>query len=215
MRTWTDEQLTEAVKLSTNYAEVMRNLNLKPRGSNYSTVKRSITRLELDVTHFYGQAWRKGKVGGGTRKPIEEFLVFGHTNTSHLKNRLIKEELLERKCYGCLNVVWQGQPIPLELEHKDGVNENNVLDNLTLLCPNCHALTETYRGKNVKVRANRKPYQRKSRATKIDWPSNEELLDRLAKSNYSAVGRELGVSDNAVRKRLSRGCGEIGSTRQT
>jgi len=70
--------------------------------------------------------------------------------TFKLKHRLIREGILEPKCYRCGLTTWQGLPIPLELEHKNGNPHDNSLDNLTLLCPNCHALTATYRGKNKK-----------------------------------------------------------------
>jgi len=54
------------------------------------------------------------------------------------------------KCESCSNTEWLGDPIPLELEHIDGNNKNQVKENLLLLCPNCHAKTSTYRGKNIK-----------------------------------------------------------------
>ena len=90
--------------------------------------------------------------GAKTRKtPIELILVKGSKfSIIHLKWRLIEEGLKEWKCEGCGNTEWLGNPIPLELHHKDGDNTNHELDNLALLCPNCHALTDTYCGKNNK-----------------------------------------------------------------
>ena len=69
-----------------------------------------------------------------------------------MKKRLLREGVFQRKCYGCDLTEWMGRPIPIELEHKNGDSTDNRLENLTLLCPNCHALTETYRAKNVKPR---------------------------------------------------------------
>ena len=66
-----------------------------------------------------------------------------------LKQRLIKEKVKEHKCEGCEEVLWLNKPIPLELHHKDGNSKNHKLENLSLLCPNCHAFTETYRAKNI------------------------------------------------------------------
>lgn len=71
--------------------------------------------------------------------------------SSRLKTRLIKEHYKEHKCERCGLTEWQGVPIPLELHHKDGNRFNNSLDNLIILCPNCHALTDNYRGKNTKA----------------------------------------------------------------
>ena len=62
-----------------------------------------------------------------------------------LRKRLIREGFFEHKCYKCKNSKWNNKDIPLELEHKDGDHSNNNLNNLTLLCPNCHAQTPTYR----------------------------------------------------------------------
>jgi 5-methylcytosine-specific restriction endonuclease McrA len=62
--------------------------------------------------------------------------------------RLISENVFERKCYNCKQTTWLEKDIPLELHHIDGDHSNNELSNLTLLCPNCDALTDNYRGKN-------------------------------------------------------------------
>ena len=72
-----------------------------------------------------------------------------YTSTFHFKNRLLKEGMFEHKCYGCQRTEWRGRPIPLELEHRDGNRRINAIENLTLLCPNCHALTGTHRGKDM------------------------------------------------------------------
>src|SRR5690606_13629811 len=84
----------------------------------------------------------------GPKKPIEELLTNKRTNSHRLRKRLISEGLFEARCNKCERTEWNGLPIPLELEHIDGNNGNNLLENLKLLCPNCHAQTETYRGKN-------------------------------------------------------------------
>ena len=70
--------------------------------------------------------------------------------TNKVRQKLLKEGIKKHICEGCLNTTWNGQPIPLEVHHKDGDKTKNDLENLQLLCPNCHALTDTYRGKNTK-----------------------------------------------------------------
>ena len=67
-----------------------------------------------------------------------------------LAKRLIKEGIKEYKCECCNLSKWQNKPIPLELHHINGIHSDNRLENLQLLCPNCHALTDSYRGKNIK-----------------------------------------------------------------
>lgn len=72
-----------------------------------------------------------------------------YINTNHLKNRLIKEGLLEYRCYICGNIgEWNRQPLSLQLDHINGNHTDNRLENLRLLCPNCHSQTETYGRKN-------------------------------------------------------------------
>jgi 5-methylcytosine-specific restriction endonuclease McrA len=68
--------------------------------------------------------------------------------SNKLRLRLLSENIFEHKCYSCGLSEWLGVPIPIELEHIDGDSKNHIITNLTLLCPNCHALTDTYRGKN-------------------------------------------------------------------
>lgn len=110
------------------------------------------------------RAWRRGltkddpKYGdsiarsssNSRRKDLSEVLVKGnHVSTIHLKWRLIEEGVKKWRCERCNNTEWLGDKIPLELHHKDGDRTNNELDNLELLCPNCHAFTDTYRGRNM------------------------------------------------------------------
>ena len=104
----------------------------------------------IDISGHKGQAIRKG-VKFGPRRPIEDYLN-GNIKISSLKLkiRLIKDGFFTKQCSHCKLHKWIDQDIPLELHHIDGVNSNNKLENLCLLCPNCHALTENYRGKNKK-----------------------------------------------------------------
>ena len=151
-RKWTDQDFVEAVRTSSSYAQVITKLHLQVAGSNYDTVKRKINELHLDVSHMTGKAWNQGERFTPLREaqPLNEILVEHSTfvNANHLRERLLKEGLKQRKCECCGNTQWQGQPIPLELHHINAIRDDQRLENLQLLCPNCHALTDNYRGKN-------------------------------------------------------------------
>lgn len=162
-RKWTDEQFVEAVKNSLSYAEVLRRLGLKAAGSNYDTVKRKISELNLDTSHMTGQAWNQGEKYRQIKpkQPIEEILVEHSTyvNTNYLRQRLLNEGLKEKKCECCGNSEWMGVPIALELHHINGIKDDLRIENLQILCPNCHAFTDNYRGKNIGMSAQEETFE--------------------------------------------------------
>jgi Zn finger protein HypA/HybF involved in hydrogenase expression len=94
---------------------------------------------------------------------LEQILVENSTfQTNKLRKRLLETGLKEHKCENCNNTEWMGKPIPLELSHKNGVNNDHRLENLELLCPNCHAQTPTYRGKNWGMAGNKHHYNKRA-----------------------------------------------------
>jgi len=149
LKKYTEEQLVKAVKKSFSLAQALKQLGLVPCGGNYLVLKKAIAHFNLDISHFTGQLWNKGK-RIGERQPLEKYLNNEIRILSFkLKRRLISEGIFQKKCSNCNRQNWLGKPIPLELDHIDGNPLDNNLSNLRLLCPNCHALTPTYRGKNI------------------------------------------------------------------
>ena len=148
-RKYTEKQFINAVSESYSYSEVCRKIGISPKGGNLKTVKDKIEKLGLDKSHFTGQRWNRGKTSDShssiRKKDISEILVENSGwSSSAVRNRLIKEGLKENKCECCGRSEWMGVQIPLELHHINEIHTDNRLENLLILCPNCHALTDSH-----------------------------------------------------------------------
>ncbi|MGH3116988.1 MAG: HNH endonuclease [Gaiellales bacterium] len=155
-RTWKDDDLKQAVQESTSLRQIMRRLNLKPVGGNYALIKKYIRILSIDSSHLKGHAWNKGLRGTyRPPKPINELLVDGIDFWSHgLKRRLIAEGLKPSYCEECgWSVRTPEGHLPLEIHHINGNSRDNRLENLQILCPNCHSLKPYYRARKLKIPA--------------------------------------------------------------
>lgn len=141
--------IINVIRESHSVSQVIDKLNLTKCGSVHSAVKNYIKANNINTDHFTGQGWNKNTyiprvnldVYFTNSKPIQ---------SNKLRKRLLKDGYFKHQCSSCNLTEWLGKPIALELDHIDGVNTNNSPDNLRLLCPNCHAQTTTYRGKNIK-----------------------------------------------------------------
>jgi hypothetical protein len=216
-KNYTDQEIINAAKESISCAQLLCKLNLKPVGGNYATIKRKLAKLDIDCSHWTGQGWNKDK-------KLKNWKDYTNTNSS--KKHLIKE--LGHKCEKCLISIWYDKPIPLEVHHINGDRTNNSLENLQLLCPNCHACTENWRGRknntqeieNIGIKNDRKICKIKSEKrkflnvkqsktqyiskTKITWPNKEELENMIKNQSMSSIAKLLGVSDNAVKSRAKK-----------
>ena len=126
---------------------------MENKGGNYKTVKNRCEEENIDISHIkLGLNSNKGRKFFVEKTPINELLVKNSNFCrTHLKEMLIEENIIEYKCIECgNNGIWQGKNLSLQLEHKNGVSNDNRKHNLCFLCPNCHSQTKSYCGKKRK-----------------------------------------------------------------
>ena len=125
-------------------AFIARQLQCKPTTLNQCLEKMGIV--------YAGNKSGKGIRRDPKYKSAYEYMSSGSFITSHkLKLKLLRDNIKQYKCENCGLSEWMNQPIPLELHHKDGDHYNNDLENLQILCANCHALQPGNSGSNIKT----------------------------------------------------------------
>lgn len=137
------EEIEEAVKESLSIAEVCRKIGIIAGGGNYKTLRYKTRKWNIDISHFTGAAWNVGKRYRQINKAqdLKEILIGNShfVSGTKLKERLFKEGIKQRRCEKCTLEIWNNLPIPLEINHINGLHYDNRLENIEILCPNCHA----------------------------------------------------------------------------
>jgi hypothetical protein len=221
---YSEDEARKAVAASRSYSEALVRLGLRPAGGNHATLKKYLALWGISIEHFdFGAS---PPVREPT--PLAEILVEVSTyHRAHLKRRLLAEGLKQPRCEMCgQGELWRGTRMALILDHANGVWNDNRLENLRILCPNCNATLDTHCGrKNKRERAERlcvycgMPFWPRAKTQRfcsrqcgvrhnapaqrrVEWPPYHQLRAEVAASSFLAVGRKYGVSDNAIRKWL-------------
>lgn len=200
-----------------------------PTGGNHVTLRKYIAVWGISTDHFDPEAARIEALSRREGRPLDELLVEGSTvSRGNLKRRLYRTGLKERVCELCgQDERWQGLKMSLILDHVNGVSNDNRIENLRIVCPNCAATLPTHCGRNIpreracahceKTFEPNRPEQRycsvgcgvtdtcggpQPERRKAQRPPIRQLLCEIGESSYREVGRRYGVSDNAIRKWL-------------
>jgi len=213
MREYKEVELKKVVAESKTFREVLLKFERNQSSSSYKVLRKKIKEFKIDVTHFLNQSERikeMYKKGLLVKKTTEEIFCENSTvSRSTVKKRIIDDSILKYKCKKCgQGEMWNGEKITLILDHINGVRNDNRIKNLRFMCPNCDATLQTFctgsEGLEVKKKIDRrkikKKYKPRMSGRKVERPNKEKLKKKIKTMSMCAIGREYGVSDNAVRK---------------
>lgn len=203
-----EEDLKKAIKNNLSWASTCRYLGIKDRGGNQSNLKNTAIKLGIDFSHFTGKGWLKNKTY--TKVDINEYLQNNKKINSHnLKIKLFKTGVKKKECEICGTSNWLGEEVVFELDHIDSNHHNNFLNNLQILCPNCHAMETRKRINSKKFKKlDKRKTERKIRLNtrKVkNRPELNTLINDVKLIGYRGTGKKYNVSDNCIRKWIKSG----------
>lgn len=221
------DKFQELLNTSNSFVDILIKIGLDPYNGNHKTLNHRIKEEGFDISILEqnrkkNQERHMKSLLEKRTYSLEDVLVENSNYGSYnLKQKLLSKNILENKCSVCNNNgEWCGKKLSLQLDHINGINNDNRLENLRLLCPNCHSQTDTFSGKRHKVinfceDCGEKIHKQSKRCFKCSSTlkgikqrkfeiNKEELENLINKYPMTTVGKMLGVSDNAVRKRCKK-----------
>lgn len=208
-------ELQELINKSSTLTDICNIIGIKMGNGSVKTLYRRFKEEEFDFTQFRINR----KIFLSSRKPKFNIVWDENSPTGRnvIKRFIIKNNTIPYECFNCKNIgSWFNKTLSLQLEHKNGLNNDNRLENLCFLCPNCHSQTATYAGRNskntqdnvcfvertvIQKESSEKKKLRFKKARKFEVEEN--VLKKLVEDNipFTTIGKMFGVSDNAIRKR--------------
>jgi 5-methylcytosine-specific restriction endonuclease McrA len=218
-----EKEVCENALKTSSFYELCKKVDRWPCRENIITLKKILDKHKIDYSNFINA--NKSHKYTIPKRAINEYLKKDceyRISTNHLKIRLLKEKIKEYRCEKCGNTEWNGKEIPLQLHHINGDSNDNRLENLQILCPNCHAQTDNFsRPKVIKEKnkcivcgaeiSNKAKYCRECyhktedgkryRQDKLLKVSKEELIEEYKKcGSFKILGKKYGVSDKTISK---------------
>ena len=223
----TKDELQKLINESSTYSEVLRKLNIQVHTSYFNMLYKKIEEENIDLLLFNKNKKEYtdkqiSRVIKNNSFPDEMFFIENCLrNRKDMKRRILKNRILPYECDICKNKgEWNNSILTLQIDHINGISNDNRIENIRFLCPNCHSQTDTYTGKNKagqKICSCGKKIHRRStfchscakknksgkfkpKKTKINWPDKETLKRLVFEKPLTSLSKDLGVSDNAIRK---------------
>jgi len=213
--------LKDVVEKSSSYREVISALGLSKSGSKYKSVQKWIQLLEISTSHFTSPGFKKGHI---VNRISDDAVLVENSPYDQSVLRRVAKGIIPEICSECgVSDEYNGKPLTLQLDHINGIRNDNRKENLRWVCPNCHSQTPTWGSKRRPVNLHPcivcgDPCKKKYCSSKccgvdhrakgiigvhkIAWPDNKTLTKMITTAGYEATARVLGVSGNAVRKHL-------------
>lgn len=203
-----EEKVLKVLPESNSLNDVCHNLGLKGVNWYYKKIKDIIKKYNIDISHF-GTLKKTNVHSFAKLSDVEYFSAGTHRSGGNMLKRLIQDGHKEHKCEKCGRIEWEGHPIPLQVHHINGDHFDNRIENLQVLCSNCHSLTDTF-GKKKHIEKRKKTSGKKERISVEVITENlvkekEDLINAFKKyKSFVQVGKYYGISDNGIRKRCKK-----------
>lgn len=214
------DKLQNLFDTSFSIKEILQKVDIRPHSHNYDYINKIVEDLNISTDKFkINQKIKKSEFLENVRskRKIEDiFCENSECGQRTVKNYILKNKVIPYKCSKCDNEgVWLNEPISLQLDHINGMHDDNRIENLRFLCPNCHTQTDTFGTKRFKIKAycklcnSEKPNSgsiicRRCVVKRKKFTVDREVLERMIYIEmmpFTKIGKHFNVSDNAIRKR--------------